>query len=135
MGILKHAVLPGFALVHAGSIFACKDLKTWAGTVGLPKQEVSVADDISVRQNHMLSYIRGFNVAMMFLCGMGFLRESAHFREEIVIGEALLFSTVAVDAYRQGVNYFIPGAQAAIAAIGAVINSMEPGIFTKDKKA
>ena len=133
MGILKHAILPGFALMHAGCVLACKDLKSWAGTVAADKV-ISEEDNKSARQNHMLGGLRAFNLAMAFLCTVGFLKESSHFRKEIVIGECIFFSAVTADAYRLGLKWYIPGLQAALAAIGAAINSMEPGIFTKDKR-
>ena len=135
MGLLKHVVLPAFALIHAGSLVACRDLASWARMVGL-KDDVTEADEKSIRQNHMLGCLRGFNFAMLLLCGMGIFTESAHFRKEIAVAEAALFSVVTVDAYRLGgLNYMIPGSQALVAMIGVFINSMEPGIFTKDKKA
>jgi hypothetical protein len=134
MGILKHVVLPGFALVHAGSIWACKDLKTWGSMVGL--NDVSDEDEKSIRQKHMLGCLRGFNIGMMFLCAMGFLSENSHFRKEIAVSECLLFTAVTADAVLLGgLNYIVPGLHAAAAGFGALINSMEPGIFTKDKNA
>ena len=138
MGLLKHVVLPAFGLMHAASVAACSDLSTWAGMVGLKKDEsVSNDDKKSVRQNHMLGVLRGFNVAMMLLCGMGAAKESSHFRAQIVLAEAAFFAVVTVDAFRLGggLNYLVPGSQALLATVAYVINSMEPGIFTKDKNA
>lgn len=133
MGLLKHILLPGFGLMHAASVAACSDLKTWASMIGLDNS-VSDEDEKSIRQNHMLGTLRGFNLAMMALCGMGIFKESAHFRAQIVLAEAALFSTVAYDAYRLGgLKFMVPGVQALVALGGFIINSMEPGIFTKDK--
>jgi hypothetical protein len=131
MGVLKHAVLPFFALCHAGSIYACKDLTTWASMFGMSVEKKEDKEDPN--QNHMLGSLRGFHAAMLFLCGMGIFQESAHFRKEIVIAEGFLFSVVTVDAFKLGLKYVVPGVNALIAATGAAINSMEPGIFTKDK--
>ena len=122
--------------MHAASIAASSDSSSWAGMIGLKEESVSDDDKKSVRQNHMLGALRGFNVAMMMLCGMGAAMESAHFRSQIVLAEAALFAVVAVDAFRLGgLNYVVPGVQALLAAGGYVIHSMEPGIFTKDKNA
>lgn len=135
MGLLKHVLLPSFGLFHAASLAACVDLKTWASMIGLP-ESVSKEDEQSVRQNHMLGALRGFNVAMMALCVMGIFKEHAHFRAQIILAEAALFATVAYDAFRLGgLNYVVPGVQALVALGGFIINSMEPGIFTKDKNA
>lgn len=143
MGILKHAILPGFALIHAGAFYACKDLETFSKLIGLrTKSEGDIAasegkeTDAEVAQKHMLGSLRGFHLTMMALCTVGFLKESAHFRKEIVLGECLLCGAISFDAFRlrqHGLRWHIPGLQAVVAAIGAVINSMEPGIFTKDK--
>lgn len=133
MGLLKHVLLPGFGLIHAASAAACSDLNGWASVIGL-KDSVSEDDEKSVRQNHMLGVLRGFNLAMMTLCGMGIFKEHAHFRGQIVLAEFVLFATAAVDAFRLGeLNYFVPGVQALVALGGFIVNSMEPGIFTKDK--
>mmetsp|Transcript_85654 Transcript_85654/g.247297 ORF Transcript_85654/g.247297 Transcript_85654/m.247297 type:complete len:140 (-) Transcript_85654:1529-1948(-) len=138
MGLLKHVLLPAFGLIHATSAAACSDLKSWSSIIGLNKDAtVSEEDEKSVRQNHMLGVIRGFNIAMMALCGMGIFKESAHFRAQIILAEFALFSTVAIDAFRLGggLRYGVPAMHAILALGGFIINSMEPGIFTKDKRA
>lgn len=136
MGVLKHAILPGFAAMHAAALFACKDLKSWAEMIGLSETEVSEEDEKSIRQNHMLGCLRGANLGFLFLCGMGIFQENAHFRKEIVMAECFFFTAAAVDAFQLGtLNYLIPAGQALIAAAGAIVNSMEPGLFTKDKNS
>jgi hypothetical protein len=135
MGLLKHVLLPGFGIIHAASAAACSDLKGWAGLVGL-KNDVSDVDEKSVRQNHMVGVLRGFNLAMMTLCALGIFKEHAHFRGQIILAEFVLFATATVDAFRlEGLNYYIPGAHALAALGGFIIHSMEPGIFTNDKAA
>lgn len=135
MGLLKHVLLPAFGLIHLGSAAVCSDLESFAKMLGL-KDSVSKEDETSVRQNHMLGVIRGFNLAMMTLCAVGVWKESAHFRGQIVLSEAILFGAAAIDAIRLGgLNYVIPGFYSLVAAAGFVVNSMEPGIFTKDKNA
>ena len=54
----------------------------------------------------------------------------------MVITSALvaLYGVVALDAYQLGLaRWYVPAALAAIALAGAVVHSMEPGIFAKDK--
>jgi hypothetical protein len=56
---------------------------------------------------------------MMALCWMGIFKESAHFRAQLILAEAALFSTVAYDAFRLGgLNYMVPGMQALVALGG-----------------
>ena len=136
MGILKHFVLPAFGLVHVASVVACKDLKTWGGMIG-KDDDISEADNNSIRQNHMLGALRGFNVAMLTLCGFGVFAKSCHSdtRQAIAMAETAFFTVVTVDAFRLGgLNYFIPAAQSLLALGGTIVSFMEPGIFTKDHR-
>lgn len=136
MGLLKHVLLPAFGLMHVASVAACSDLTTWAGMIGLPKESVSDKDKESVRQNHMLGCLRGFNLAMGVLCTMGIFMESAHFRAQVILTEAVMFSVATIDAMRLGtLNWTVPALHAAVALAGFVVNSLEPGIFTKDRNA
>lgn len=133
MGLLKHVLLPGFGLIHAASAAACYDLKGWASLVGL-KDEVTEEDNKSIRQNHMVGVLRGFNLAMLTLCAMGVFKEHAHFRGQIIFAEFVLYATATVDALRLGgLNCIVPATHALVALGGFIVNSMEPGIFTKDK--
>lgn len=113
------------------------DLRSWAKSVAMdPETTVSSLDETSSRQLHMVGVIRAFHLMGAFLCGMGVFQETAHFRKEIAIGEALFFAFAAFDAMRNGIKkWYIPGTLSLATAAGAVINSMEPGIFTKDKRA
>lgn len=133
MGLLKHVVFPLFAVLHAFSIQSCMTLDGWANMVGL---EVESDDDRqSVRQLHMLGVLRGFNIAVWMLCGMGMFTESAHFRGVVSVALVALHGVVAVDAYQLGIaQWYVPAALTAVALAGVVVHSMEPGIFTKDKK-
>lgn len=136
MGILKHFVLPAFALVHAASLYACKDLKTWGAMVGLGSEtDVTESDTVSIRQNHMLGALRGFNLALLGLCGYGIFAKStsSDCRQAIALAETALFSVATIDAYRLGgLNYFVPAAQSFLALGGFIVSFMEPGVFTKD---
>ena len=134
MGILKHFVLPTFGLVHAASIYACKDLTSWGEMVG-QADDIKEEDNKSIRQNHMLGAIRGFNVALLALCGYGVFGKTCHSdtRQAIAVAETVLFGMVTIDAFRLGgLNYFIPAAHTLLALGGSIISYMEPGIFTKD---
>ena len=138
MGLLKHVLLPGFGLLHAVAAYACSDLQGWGKMVGLKEDTVDkdTSENSLLRQNHMLGALRGFNIAMMLLCGTGVLKESAHFRGQVLLAEATLFGVTTIDAFRLGtLNYWVPLAQTVIATAGVIINGMEPGIFTKDKNA
>jgi len=131
MGILKHVILPLFAVIHAQSIYACRSLDSWAELVELAVE--SDDDRASTRQRHMVGCLRAFNAAMLLLCVAGVVTESAHYRGVMVLAELVFFSVVTADAFQNGLNYYVPGTMAAVALVGAGIHAMEPGIFTKDK--
>lgn len=138
MGLLKHVLLPAFGLLHVAAAAGCSDLASWAALVGLPKDTVSSVDETSIRQNHMLGILRSFHITLAFLCGLSVTKESAHFRGQVILAEALLFAGCTIDAYRVGkgvLQYPIPALYSLVAAAGYVVNAMEPGIFTKDKNA
>eukprot|EP00565_Helicotheca_tamesis_P009038 CAMPEP_0185726872 /NCGR_PEP_ID=MMETSP1171-20130828/2722_1 /TAXON_ID=374046 /ORGANISM="Helicotheca tamensis, Strain CCMP826" /LENGTH=139 /DNA_ID=CAMNT_0028395313 /DNA_START=15 /DNA_END=434 /DNA_ORIENTATION=- len=135
MGVLKHVVLPAFGLIHIASIITFRDLKSWGEMVG-KVDDMTEKDNESIRQNHMLGAFRGFNAAMLTLCGFGIFANECHSdtRQAIAMAETVLFGMVSIDAYRlgSGLNYFVPGVQSLLALGGAIISYMEPGIFTKD---
>jgi hypothetical protein len=133
MGILKHFVLPLFGIVHIASIAACKDLKSWAKLIG--RDDATEKDTESIRQNHMLGCLRGFNVAMLTICGYGIFAKTCHSetRQAIAVAEFGLFAVAALDAYELGeMNYLVPAAHSLLALAGTIVSYLEPGIFTKD---
>jgi hypothetical protein len=145
MGILKRIVLPAFGIVHAASFYACKDLKTWGLLIGLDFNDdndnddkvtdADVADKKFIRQAHMLGCLRGFNLAMLGLCGYGIFAKSAtsDYRQAIAMAEHVLFSVATLDAIKVGpLNYYIPAAHSLLALTGFIVSYLEPGIFTKD---
>jgi hypothetical protein len=143
MGILKHIILPAFGIVHASSVYACKDLKTWGLFIGLDTQDDDVTDmdetdDKSmIRQKHMVGCLRGFNMALLGLCGYGIFAKSASSdcRQAIALAEVALFSVATLDAWSVGggqLNYYIPAAHSLLALGGFLVSYLEPGIFTKD---
>ena len=133
MGLLKHGLLPFFAIVHGMSILACRTLDGWAEMVNL-QLENPESDLQSKRQLHMLGCLKAFNIALTILCVKGIITESSHFRGIVTLIEAIVFGIVTIDAYQLDLDFYIPMAMAVVAAIGVVIHSQEPGIFTTDKK-
>ena len=105
--MLKHFVLPAFGLVHAASLAACKDLKSFGAMIGC--ETVTPVDEKSTRQNHMLGALRGFNLAMLTMCGFGIFGKSSSSdtRQAIAVAEFALFSLVTFDAYKQKLNYYL----------------------------
>ncbi|KAL3916624.1 MAG: hypothetical protein SGARI_007920 [Bacillariaceae sp.] len=85
----------------------CAGLQTWAEMVGLPKHSVEEKDEASVRQRHMLGCLRGFNAAMLYLCGQAWFSPSGWYTDQLLIAEGCMFAITAVDAYNLGVTKFL----------------------------
>jgi hypothetical protein len=136
MGILKHFVLPAFGLAHVASLIACKDLTAFGMMIQAP-DPATEKDESSVRQKHMLGCLRGFNLAMLTLCGFGMFSKtsSSDTRQAIAAAETVLFGASAIDAYRLGeLNFYVPAVHSLLALAGTIVSYMEPGIFTKDHR-
>lgn len=109
--------------------------------MGITKEEEAliIANDTkssSIRQRHMLGTVRGFNAAMLALCGWCVFSPKCHSdtRQAIAMAETALFTVVTVDAFRLGgdLNFLVPMAHALLALGGSIVSFMEPGIFTTD---
>ena len=133
MGILKHVILPAFGLLNINAALSCRNFSSWAK---LLLQDPETDDDKkSAAVKHTLGSIQGFSLAMAFLCAWGSLKGDAEFRKVVVMAECITCSVSAYDAFGLGLNYFVPAGFALLGAAGRVVSGMEPGIFTKDKRA
>jgi hypothetical protein len=136
MGLLKHALLPFFGVLHLYLAYSCLDLKRWGEELVGLSQSTSEADMESTRQLHMLGVMRAFNVAMAVLCFLSIVGQdaSSHSRGMMILGELIFFSLASLDAYLLGIESFIIAAAfAGVALLGVSVHAMEPGLFTQDK--
>lgn len=134
MGALKHVLIPFYTCLHLLGSYKALDPKGFVEFCGLPLTE---NEEQTAREAHLIGVILSFHLAMAFLCFLGFFQESAHFRGIIMVCEVLFYGVRTVHAYSQGLDsavYSKPGFAAAVAVVGVVLHSMEPGLFTKDKK-
>lgn len=131
MGILKHAVLPILAVGHGFQAFKILT----EGKAALPKYYgwPGAEDPMSPRELHMMGVILSVSLALFANCVAGIFLESAHYRGMATLIELIFFGSELYDAHVAGFPYVAKAAFAAVAAIGLVVHSMEPGIFTMDK--
>jgi hypothetical protein len=132
MGLLKHAILPYFACLHAyifASLFIVGSKMDFA-RIAYPN---AVGAELTPMENHLLGAAGAFHCAVGFGCVIGFIAEHSHFRGVVVLMELILWTLDGYDAYTLDFPYIFMLIQAAIAAVGLLIHSQEPGIFTKDK--
>mmetsp|Transcript_29359 Transcript_29359/g.44445 ORF Transcript_29359/g.44445 Transcript_29359/m.44445 type:complete len:136 (+) Transcript_29359:639-1046(+) len=129
MGILKHAVLPLFAAVHAGivGLYLSENL-------GWMKNYPDIYGAQSQIELHLLSIVAGSSLMMMFGCLIGILQEDSHFRGIIAVMNFGIFANEAYDSwFRDGFDPTLSTILTVIAGFGVIVHSNEPGFFTQDK--
>ena len=131
---LKKGLLATYTLIHVQSFASCATgLSTWAEMVGLPKDSCSDSDEKSTRQNHMLGCLKGFNLGMLYLCGMVWYSGDPKARDQIILAEAILFAVTGYDAIQLGITkflvaYLVPPILSGLAVLG-------PGMMSKIKSS
>lgn len=131
MGVLKHIVLPILAVAHAFQAFKIltdgkDELPKFYGWPGS-------SAPLTSRESHMMGVILSISLALSVNCFASILFENAHYRGMATVLELIYFGSEFYDAYKTGFPFEIKAGFAALALIGLLIHSMEPGIFTKDK--
>jgi hypothetical protein len=131
MGILKHAVLPILAVGHAFQVFMIltKGKEKLPKFYGWPGAQPSM----SPRELHMMGVILSASLTLLVNCVAGIFLENAHYRGMATMLELVFFSAEFYDAYSAGFPALVKAGFAAVALVGLVVHSQEPGIFTKDK--
>ena len=89
--------------------------------------------EFSTLESHLLGAFGAFHAAVGFGCAVGFLMEHSHFRAVMTTMELILWSLDGYDAIQtqsRSITFF--AVNVGIAAVGLVVHSQEPGVFTKD---
>lgn len=137
MGLLKHVACPFFALSHgcAALLALTSTPAEYAKSTGAPSEG---PDESSPREKALLKFTGAFHIASSLLMVVGTWKETAHVRGLIVgfecvfNGACLLLgasSQMALQDLYSSMGLF------TLAVGSAVVHSMEPGFFTKDKNA
>lgn len=131
MGILKHAVLPILAVGHAFQAYKIladgkEEIPKFYGWPGAEKT-------MSPRELHMMGVILSTSLTLFVNCVAGIFLENAHYRGMTTLLELIFFSSELCDAHVTGFPTKVKAAFAAVALVGLIVHSMEPGVFTKDK--
>jgi hypothetical protein len=131
MGLLKHVVLPLFALLHliGSTFYFAKDRladivqDSWPG----------VKEDRTPIELHLLGAVGASHIVMLVGCLVGILVENSHFRGIFTMMLTLFYALDCYDAYSAGFPYAPLAILTVVGAVGSVIHAGEPGVFTKDK--
>ena len=131
MGILKHIVLPGLAVIHAFQAY--KILTDGKDSIpsfyGWPESSTP----LTVREGHLMGIVLSISITLAINCFVSIFLETAHYRGMATLLELIYFGSEAYDAYAAGFPYEVKGSFAAVALVGLIVHTMEPGLFTKDK--
>ena len=99
---------------------------------GVDERNTDDPDYLSAWESHMMGTALSAHAALLFGCLAGVLREDSHVRSILAIMEAIFFTLEAVDAHQTGFDVPPVAIFTVLATVGAVVNHLEPGIFTKD---
>jgi hypothetical protein len=134
MGILKHAVLPILCLGHLFQAYKLivdgkEELPKFYGWPGA----ADATAKMSPRELHMMGVILSSSLALAVNCIAAIATENSHYRGMATTLELIFFASEWYDAHVTGFPTTVKAAYAGIAALGLLVHSQEPGIFTKDK--
>ena len=136
MGLLKHAILPAFALLDLLFLhqFLIKQDYTGLAQIFDRDLESFPMTDFEV---HLLHCIGGVCVLLAINNIVAIVMENSHYRGMAVLLHTIFFACDAgsyVALGRLGGSEIgTPLVIMLMGVIGLVVHSMEPGIFTKDK--
>ena len=139
MGLLKHFVLPLFAVTHFMSVYTVyfSDRAQLPIQADWPPNSIENIKELTLYENVLLGIVACFHTSFLFGCVVGIVMENSHFRGVFAVMEMIMWGVGGIDVgkffgYEAMASYssFI---LCGIAAIGLVVHMNEPGIFTKDK--
>lgn len=136
MGILKHAVLPFFTVVHVIflSFYVRDDLEGLIKTLEWPRSELV---ELTAVERHGFGAGIGAGMMVLLFAGLvGIFQEDSHFRGLVGLMHLLFYVNDTYDNWKiEGMDPTGAGVFALIALVGVVSHALEPGFFTKDKEA
>ena len=90
MGLLKHGVLPLFALFHAAmlSLYFSGRLAEFPTLAKFPGHE----DERTAIEMHLMGAFMGSIMALLFGCVIGIVQENSHFRGILTVMHLLFFA-------------------------------------------
>ena len=132
MGLLKHVVLPLYALLNVAVVFGslvAEDLSDMLAAWGRDTARVPVTD----LELHLYHAVGGTMAALLVNNVAAIVVDNAHYRGMACLLQMIFFAVDGYSYYRMGLP--IPGVIYVIVGLGVVglaVHAREPGIFTKD---
>jgi len=138
MGLLKHAILPFFLVLHVYVAYLILirpngkreaiDLFGWPPKPGKKLQDQS----FTIWEEHALAMLGGVQVMLGIGCLLGILQEKSHFRGILIVLELVYLVVGTYDAHQRNFPTSLPVVFIGLAVLGLVVHALEPGIFTQD---
>ena len=137
MGILKHFILPLFAILNLKIAYDCLVPEDVDGIMPAfePTRDLTVSP-LGMFERHIVHILGGSGLCFFVNIVAAIVIENLHYRGMVLILHTLFFAVDGFSYVKLGlpvppVVYIIVGS----GLIGLTIHSQEPGIFTKDKKS
>lgn len=135
MGLLKHAILPLFALVDLGLAYKALVLGDM-DDVYLAFGHDTTKDPMTNAEIHIIHALGAALVVLFVNNVAAILVENSHYRGMAVLLQIIFFLLDASSYVRLGVDVApILLILSGVGLVGLAVHSREPGIFTKDNKA
>lgn len=138
MGLLKHAILPFFAIMHGMSTYMSffADRSEMPSAFGWPPNSVETdGAALTLYEDYLFGILGCFHASFLVGCLVGVLFEHAHFRAVFAGMEAVMWGLGGINAVGLGFPHVACWVFAGMAVVGIGVQMKEPGIFTRDKGA
>jgi hypothetical protein len=137
MGLLKHIILPMFVLIHLYAGLLSISPVRWHLLSRLSIIDTTTtttnAYDMVPQEEHLIGMIGAFHLALAVNGLLSIFLENSHYRGMACFVDFIYLVLHAYDAYLTSYPYKHLATLAAIAGVGLMIHSQEPGVFTADK--
>ena len=132
MGLLKHVILPLYALLDVSVIYKTLVIEDINDVSPDP---ILSTNSMTPIEHHLLHCLGGVGLILLVNNVAAICVENSHYRGMAVLLNIIFFATDAYSYAKMGLKipppvYVIVG----MGVIGLIVHGNEPGIFTKDKK-
>ena len=130
MGLLKHVVLPLYALLDVSVIYKALIIED---INDMSPDSVLSTDQMTPVEQHFLHCLGGVGLMLLVNNVAAICVENSHYRGMAVLLNIIFFATDAYSYVKMGLEvptavYVIVG----LGVIGLIVHANEPGIFTND---
>jgi hypothetical protein len=135
MGLLKHFAIPCFCFLHAYAsytVLLSGDIKGGIKTFQWPPK-AGKDQDLTLWEKHLFGIVGAAHASFLVVCLLGIFHEHSHFRGIVAIMEAVFWGIGGYSSVALGFPCELAFGTCGLAVLGLIVQSREPGIFTKDK--